>query len=141
MSALAKILDRLDRPKQTRPGQWVAGCPCCQSKRGRPISIRENDDGRVLLNPFCGCETGDVLAALGLTLADLFERPIANHVPPSSSRISPRDLLQLLDEEILVAAIIAHDFLNKRALAETEWQRLAKAAARIGVARDHACNG
>ena len=137
MSALAKILDRLDRPKQTRPGQWMAGCPCCQSKRGRPISIRETDDGRVLLNAFCGCKTDDLLAALDLTLADLFERPVANHAPPSSSRISARDLLQLLDEEILVAAIIAADFRNKRAIDETNWKRLAQAAHRIGAARNH----
>ena len=44
MSAAAKLLDRLDRPRQTRPGAWVAGCPCCQSKRGRPVSVRETED-------------------------------------------------------------------------------------------------
>jgi len=138
MSVAAKILDLLDRPKPTRPGQWMAGCPCCKSKRGRPISVREFDDGRVLLNAFCGCETGDVLAALGLTLADLFEKPVAQGAPPTSSRIAARDLLLLLDEEIIAAAIIAADILNKRAITEEQWHRLAAAARRIGQVRIHA---
>ena len=98
--------------------------------------MRETDDGRVLLNPFCGCDTETVLNALGLQLADLFEKPVGNHVP-SSSRISARDLLALLDQEVLTAAIIAADFLSKRAINETAWKRLAQAAHRIGAARQH----
>lgn len=137
MSAAAKLLDRLDRPRQTRPGSWSAGCPVCQSRHGRPIALRETDEGRCLLHAFCGCSTESVLNALGLELRDLFERPIAHHVPPSASRISARDLLQLLDEEILVASVIASVFVNDRMLDEPTWSRLATAARRIGRARDH----
>jgi hypothetical protein len=57
--------------------RYMAGCPCCDSRRGRPVSLRVTDNGRVLVHAFCGHETEDVLAALGLTLADLFDKPLA----------------------------------------------------------------
>ena len=138
MNAAAKLLDRLDRAKQTRPGNWIAGCPCCDSKRGRPISIRELDNGRVLLHAFCGCETEAVLGALGLGIGDLFEAPIGHHFAPSHSRIPARDLLAVVDEEVIAASIIASDFLRTNSINEAAVQRLAQAAARIGKARDHA---
>lgn len=83
MSAAARLLDRLGRPKPTGPGRWIAACPCCQSKRGRPLSLRELDGGRVLIHALCGCLTSDVLGALGLTLFDLFEKPIGHHIKAS----------------------------------------------------------
>jgi hypothetical protein len=92
----------------------------------------------VLIHAFCGCETGHVLDAIGLTLSDLFDQPLTNHIAPSPSRIPARDLLAVISEEVSVVAIIVSDFLAQRCLAENEWLRLAQAAARIGAARDHA---
>jgi hypothetical protein len=136
LSAAAKILDRLELLRQTAPGRWLAKCPAHQD-RSPSLSVRELEDGRLLLHDFGGCETGDVLAALGLTLADLFERPLGNF-QPSHSRIPARDLLALIDHEALVVGLIAAEFRERRELAEEDWQRLATAVSRIGKARDHA---
>lgn len=136
MSAAAKLLDRLERVKPTAPGRWLARCPAHED-RAPSLSIRELDDGRVLLHDFGGCETGNVLAALGLTLADLFEKPLGNF-QPTHSRIPARDLLEILSEETSVVANVAADILAKKSISEADWQRLAQAAARIGRARDHA---
>lgn len=138
MSAVAKLLDRLDRPKQTRPGSWVAGCPCCQSKRGRPISVREGDTGAVLLFPFCGCSTESVLAALGLTLSDLFDKPLDHNVAQShQSRIPARDVLEAVSHELTVAMLLLEQIVREARAPVAAWPRLAQAAARIGAARDH----
>jgi hypothetical protein len=138
MSAAAKLLDRLDRPKQTRPGSWVAGCPCCQSKRGRPISVRELDDGRVLLHPFCGCDTGAVLGALGLTMNDLYPERLPGHrYPATHQRIPASDLLAAIDHEVIVACLILDDVLKSGTVNEIQRARLFTAAARIGEAREH----
>lgn len=94
-------------------------------------------DDRVLIHAFCGCGTDDVLDALGLTVSDLFERPIANHLEPTQSRIPARDLLALIHEESLVVSIIASDFLRDRRIDEDAWSRLAQAVARIGTAASH----
>jgi hypothetical protein len=134
MSA-ARILDRLDRPKATGPGRWLAGCPCCQSRRGRPISVREIDE-RVLLHPFCGCTVESVLGALGLQLADLFDRPLGHHVAPSKARIPARDLLEAIGHETNVAVSLLEQCLDGRQSLDAKgWERLATAARRIGAAR------
>jgi hypothetical protein len=137
VSAATKVLDRLDRAKQTAPGRWIASCPAHED-RSPSLSIRELDDGRILLYDHGGCSTEDVLAALGLQMSDLFERPLGHHFAPSKSGIPARDLLMILSEEVTVVAIIATDILEKRVIDDTDWQRLAQAAARIGRARDHA---
>jgi hypothetical protein len=142
MSA-AILIERLDRPRQTRPDAWSAGCPCCKSKNGRPISVRELDDGRVLLHAFCGCETESVLKALGLTLGDLFPEPLPGEGPARSyhdshsQRMSARDLLAVVSEEVTVAALLAADLMATGSITSKAWVRLAQAASRIGRARDH----
>lgn len=135
MSAAAKILDRLQGVRQTGPGRWLARCPAHED-RSPSLSIREIDD-RVLLHCFGGCEVGDVLAALGLDLRDLFDRPLGHQLPATHSKIPARDLLEIVSEEVSLVAIIAADFLAEKHITEEDWERLAQAARRIGRARDH----
>lgn len=138
MTAVAKLLDRLARVKPTGPGRWIAKCPAHED-RSPSLSIRALDDGRVLVNCFAGCGAIAVLEALGLEWAALFpEKLSGQEIAASSSRIPARDLLEIISEETSVVAIIAADMLEKRTIGETDWQRLSRAAARIGRARDHA---
>jgi hypothetical protein len=65
------LLDRLHRIKQTAPGRWIAACPSHPDRRPS-LSIREVDDGRVLIKCFAGCGAIDVLDSLGLSWAALF---------------------------------------------------------------------
>jgi hypothetical protein len=130
------ILDRLTRAKQVRPGQWMAACPCCESRRGRPLAVTETGDGRILLYAFCGCSTEDVLGRLGLQLADLFDQPMGS-VAPTPSRVPARDVLASLSEEASVVAVIASDVLDGRVIEDATWQRLQQAVHRIGNARDY----
>jgi hypothetical protein len=135
VSAAAKLLDRLQCVRQTAAGRWLARCPAHQD-RSPSLSIRALDDGRVLLHDFGGCETADVLAAVGLQLCDLFEKPLGNF-PPSQSRIPARDLLEIISEEVTVLALVAVALLQRHTVTEGDWKRLAQAAARINRARDH----
>ena len=93
-------------------------------------------DGRVLIHNFGGCDASSILAALGLQMSDLFETPcltMAHHVPGY-----PRDLLQIMDHEIVVVCIILADVIRDRRINEVNYARLALAASRIAGARDHA---
>lgn len=136
MSAVDKVLDKLVRVKRVRNGQWMAACPICNSKNGRPLAIKEATDGRVLIYGFCGHETGEVVSALGLSIADLFDRPLIHNRPPIPNKVSARDALNFIDHEALVIGMLALEFRNKGALTNEDWDRLATAAARIGWARD-----
>lgn len=51
-------------------GGWMARCPAHNDTRAS-LSIGAGDDGRVLLKCFAGCATDAVIAAAGLTMADL----------------------------------------------------------------------
>src|SRR3990172_781756 len=82
MSALDRPADRflealrhLDlRYYPTAPqGLWQAQCPSHED-RHPSLKVREAEDGRVLVKCFSGCQTEDVLAAMGLQWTDLFPR-------------------------------------------------------------------
>jgi hypothetical protein len=137
VSAVNTVLDRLDRVKPAGPGRWMAGCPCCQSRKGRPVSVRENADGAVLIHAFCGCTTDSVLSAVGLTLSDLYDRPINHHVVPRPNRVPARDLLAMASEDADLVAVVAADFLAGKSVTEIDWKLLASAAARLGEIRNH----
>jgi hypothetical protein len=135
----AVLLDRLERVRQTGPGRWIARCPA-HDDRAPSLSVRELDDGRVLVHDHAGCGALDVIEAVGLDWAALYPvRNISHAVAPSHARIPARDLLAVLDYEVAVAALIFADVLAHRAVEEAQWARLAQCAARIGRARDAAC--
>jgi hypothetical protein len=134
MTAAAKLLDRLTRVKATRQGQWMAACPCCESKEGRPLAVKESDDGRVLLFAFCGCTTAQVLQRLGLTINDLFEKPVTYHAAPSRQRVAPADVLNALADEVAVVSIALADIDSGKPIDKA---RLTTALRRIGNARTY----
>jgi hypothetical protein len=136
MNAAARILDRLDRVKPVGTGRWMARCPA-HLDRTPSLSIRETDHGLVLLHDFGGCEIGDVLAALGLELRDLFDRPLTHCAAPSHFRIPARDVLELISREVDTATILLTEAIDGNSISDVGWQRLAQAAQRIGNARDH----
>ena len=85
MDTLA-ILDRLDHVRPTARG-GTARCPAHED-RENSLSVSAGDDGRVLLRCFGGCRTEDVVAAMGLTLADLFTDN--GHRPAGRARTTRR---------------------------------------------------
>lgn len=66
----AEFVDRLDNARRNGSG-WTARCPS-HDDRSNSLSIHEGDDGRVLLRCHAGCETSAIVAAMRLTMADLF---------------------------------------------------------------------
>jgi hypothetical protein len=69
--ALRRVLDRLDGVRPTTNG-WTALCPA-HDDHNPSLSVSAGDDSRVLVRCHAGCATEAVLAALDLTMPDLFE--------------------------------------------------------------------
>jgi hypothetical protein len=133
VSAAAKILERLEGVRRAGDGRWRARCPS-HGSRGGTLVIAERDD-RVLLHCFAGCETGAVLASLGLELSDLFDRPLDHSRERVRRAWNASDVLSLVLEESAVVAVIASDVLERRTIGEADWQRLAQASQRLnGIA-------
>jgi hypothetical protein len=70
----------LVQARSTGTGRWTARCPV-HNDRSPSLSIREGDDGRVLLLCRAGCSLDAILAALKLGKRDLFAGP-----PPSPAQ-------------------------------------------------------
>src|SRR5919112_3748992 len=66
------VLERLEGVRQ-RGEDYQALCPAHED-REPSLSVAEGEDGRALLKCFAGCETEDVVDALGLEMRDLLER-------------------------------------------------------------------
>ena len=135
-----KLLPLLHNVKPTGPGRWVARCPAHQDKNPS-LAIRELEDGRVLLHDFSGCSTSDVLAALGLTLEDLFpERQTASSSAKERRPFYAIDVLRCVAFEALVVSIAATNLAQGVALPEVDRKRLLVAASRLQAAME-VCNG
>ena len=67
-----RLLSRLEAVRGSAP-RWRARCPA-HGSRTLSLSIRECDDGTVLLRCFAGCDARAVLESVGLRLVDLFPR-------------------------------------------------------------------
>ena len=67
---LRRLLDKLDGVRRSGNG-YAARCPA-HDDRSPSLTIATGDGGRVLVRCMAGCDTADVLAAVGLAVADLF---------------------------------------------------------------------
>jgi hypothetical protein len=134
MSAAGRLLERLEGVKRTGPGRWVAKCPSHDDKNPS-LSVREADDGRVLIKCWAGCSSAEITAAVGLRLADLFERPLPSVGPvPRHQRFDWRGAWRCVSSEALVAMLIAADCARSGALTSADADRAALAAERLAEA-------
>ena len=98
------LLALLKDVRQVGPGRWVARCPAHED-RTPSLSIREAEDGRILMHCFAGCRTSDVLQALGLTFRDLFPKG-APQTPGAFQKAVRQKAERVVDE----AAEVLHFF-------------------------------
>lgn len=134
-TAADRLLSRLDGVRTTAKGKWIARCPA-HGDKNPSLSICAVDD-RILVHCWAGCTAGDVVAAAGLRLADLFDRPLPSSGPvPRHARVDWRDAWRCLRHEALIASIIAADCARSGALPHEDALRAALAACRLA---DAAC--
>lgn len=135
------LLTRLDRVKPTGHGRWQSRCPSHNDK-GPSLSIRELEDGRVLVHCFAGCSVGEVTGALGLEIRDLFpsdDRPTRAQSPDRRPWF-PADAFDAIVHEVNVVAVIVRRALTEDACPD-DLERLVEAAERLLDIRDAAYQG
>lgn len=127
----AELLTRLAKVKRTGRSRWIACCPA-HDDHNPSLAIREEDDGRVLLHCFAGCNVHEIVSSVGLELTDLFP-PRA--VPkgkgkPERRPFHPEDILRCIAFEALVVAMAATSLLAGP-LTDIDRARLMLAVSRI----------
>ena len=132
------LISRLRKVKRTGNGQFIACCPA-HDDRSPSLSIREVDDGRVLLNCLAGCATEDVLGAVGLDFSDVTpEKPIYHKAKPIKPRVYSTDALRLIQFEARIILLAAYELKNNKPLADDDLKRLELAMERINTATEMA---
>ena len=128
------LLPRLEAVKETGPGRWCARCPAHDDKHPS-LTVKETDDGTLLVRCWAGCPVSDIVAAAGMELADLFpDRPEDRAPLRRGERWVPRDVLRALAGEVTIAVLAAEDLTRGRPLSERDHARLTQAYARIRAA-------
>jgi hypothetical protein len=132
--SVAALLDRLDGVRPTGRDRWIARCPAHEDRRPS-LSVRELDDGRVLVHDFAGCAIAEIVAAVGLELTDLFPPRTAAHSMKGERRSFPAsDVLSSVAFEALVVAVAASRLSQGNPINDTDRARLLLAGSRLQAA-------
>ena len=123
-----EVLGRLEFVKKSGEG-WTARCPSHDDKHAS-LSVGAGNDGRTLMKCHAGCSAEAVAAALGLTLADLFERN-GDEPPRRPARRAPR--FREVDLRGYADALLANEAALQRLGNLRGWTREAVEALGVGL--------
>lgn len=132
-SPIEVVLGHLDGVSKSGKG-YTALCPAHKDKTPS-LSVREGDDGRVLINCFAGCLVQDITAGMGLSMSDLFsasERGRRSHRTPG---VNVRELKEAAEFERQILFIVSADRTSGKSIAPSDLERAKIALDRIAMAR------
>lgn len=130
------ILPLLDKVKKAGKG-YQARCPA-HDDNGPSLSLREGDDGRVLVHCHAGCTPAAVVAAIGLTMADLFPPSNTPRRPPPAPGVSRRELQAAAQFERTILFILKSDAARGKPISQHDMLRGQIARKRLALARGFA---
>ena len=125
------ILASLERVRSTGRDSWSARCPAHDDGTAS-LSVREADDGKVLVHCFAGCSVHEVVSAVGMKVDDLFPPRTDDHRGKRDRRPFPAlAALRAVESEALLAAVAASTLSNGGTLSDEDRDRLLLASRRI----------
>ena len=139
MSNLDKLLNSLDQVKRIGDGKYKAICPA-HDDRSPSLAIKSDGD-RLLIHCLAGCETIDVLGAIGLDFSDLMPEKVGGNFKKDKKPFYAIDLLNIIKFEATLAYIYASDMAKGLILTSADKDRLLLASSRINHAYEVAKNG
>jgi len=133
------VLSKLEGVQRHGNDNARAKSPLSDGKHSRSLSISRGANGTVLLNDFAGHPVHEVLAAIGLTVGDLFVRRDLRNLSPSERSQMRQDALiprwraalEVLSREATVLQIAAGKMGNGDLLDAGELTRMQASALRI----------
>lgn len=133
MSKIDTLLSRLHKVRKNGK-DFMACCPAHED--GSPsLTIAEKEDGRILVHCFAGCETSDVLAAVGLEMKDVMPENVGYHRrKPDRRPFNAMDVLCAVRLDLMQALIVCKDIQAGKVLTEEESLAMARITGRIGMA-------
>jgi len=130
-----QILERLHKVHKNGSG-YMACCPAHEDKNPS-LRVTERDD-KILIKCFSGCETRDIVGAIGLELKDLFADSgwsISEKVH-YKKEMRKQAFSKILDYEMLVIKIARNQIARGETLTDTDQTRLELAVRRAKAIND-----
>lgn len=131
--SIENLIARLEGVRRTGADRWIARCPAHDDK-SPSLSIREMDDGRILIRCFAECSAHEIVSAIGLELSDLFPAKEIHYARAIRRPFTADDALRCLVFEGVFLLIVSRDLATGKPLSEKERARLLVAVARIAEA-------
>jgi hypothetical protein len=138
-NALNTLLSRLEKVQSIGNSRYKALCPA-HDDRSPSLAIKD-DENRLLLHCFCGCDTADVLGAIGLTFADIMPNKSTGNFKKDRKPFYAMDVLGIIKNEATLAYIYASDMARGLTLTGKDTDRLLLATSRINHAYEVTKNG
>lgn len=109
----SEFVTHLSGVKRTREGEWLCKCPAHQDK-SPSLTVKQADDGKVLIHCFAGCDPELVAIAAGVQFRDLFP---ASFLGESKGTARPpiAACAEILAHQATVLLVIAADMHNGKA--------------------------
>lgn len=134
-----KLLSRLQKVKRTGNDSWMACCSA-HDDRSPSLAIKDTGNGKLMLKCFAGCETIDILGAIGMDWDDVMPPKEAvekiETVKPRKVDIYATDALKIIRNESRVIAMAAMDITKGRLITDAELARIKLAMERINTASE-----
>ena len=137
--SLEIILSRLNKVRKSSNNSFMACCPA-HDDNSPSLSIKDNGDGKLLLNCLAGCDKEAILGALGLEWADIMppNQPKEHFVKPTKQRIYATDALRAIRFEAQIVCLAAYELCKGIKPNEADMERLKLAMERINTAAEMA---
>lgn len=136
--SLENLLSRLQKVKRSGNNQWMACCSAHVDKTPS-LSIRDAGDGRILINCLAGCDTENVLSAIGMDWSDVMpEVTPTKTYAPTKQRVYPSDALKVIQTEARIVILAAYELRKNKPMSTEDLARLELAMERINTASEMA---
>lgn len=122
--SISTLLSRLKSVRKNGANSWMALCSS-HDDRSRSLKVTQASDGRTLIHCFAGCEPDNILAAVGMSIEDMFDDPLYHKAKPiKGTKVYPREVLQALRTELMIMILSANDLRKGKTLSEIDRARL-----------------
>ena len=139
MSNLNILLSRLEKVQRIGNDRYKAICPA-HDDRSPSLAIKDDGD-RLLLHCFSGCQTIDVLGAIGLNFSDIMPDKADGNFKKDRKPFYAMDILSIIKFEATLVYIYASEMAKGLTLTSADRERLLLACSRINHGYEVAKNG
>lgn len=131
---LENLLGRVQKAKRSGRDSWIACCPAHQDKNPS-MTIREVEEGKLLVHCFAGCSIEEIVSSIGITLADLMPERSPDAIRrPSAVPFNARDVMTCIQSDAGLLCVFIASVTKGEKITSEEAANAYKAAARIVAA-------